>query len=267
MSDRSFRRWQKFPFIAKWMLSYFDQCLAQGDETAKRLRFLGAPFVQPMNNLKFSVDRLPVDTSIHGPLKVFLEGKKVWMAASTHEGEEEIIFDAVQSLYGKLPSLFTVLAPRHPHRSKDLQELSKTYGFSFMLLSDYLENPSSDMKYDGLIIDRIGCLGTFFDLSAVVVMGGSLKPFGGHNPIEPALFGKPVICGPYMENFREVIALMKESGLIILDNAADISLSVEDLLNDSEKSNAIGLSLADGIAGLKKGQRSLIESLGSRVIT
>jgi 3-deoxy-D-manno-octulosonic-acid transferase len=259
ISDRSFSRWKKFPKIAQHLLNKFKLCLAQGQETETRLKELGCKNAQTMPNLKFSVPALPINQTYLNALLSFLNGKPSWIAASTHPGEEELIFNVHSQLKQKHTDLLTIIAPRHPNRAESLVKIAEAKGLNFQTLSSVLKN--MDIDIDGIIVDEIGQLGTFYHLCDIVFMGGSLIPHGGHNPIEPIHFKKPVLLGPHMYNFREVCDLLSKAGPIFIKDETDLTKTLNYFFNNPNERSKISDQLYAILMTQQQSQIQLIERL------
>ncbi|MDP4725225.1 MAG: 3-deoxy-D-manno-octulosonic acid transferase [Alphaproteobacteria bacterium] len=259
LSDRSYKRWKCVPALAGSLLSQFRLCLAPGIETEERLKALGAKNVGIMANLKFSVPPLPVNQAYIDYFAPIFEQKHIWIAASTHPGEEELIFNVHQTLKRKLPNLITIIAPRHPHRAEALVKKASALGLTFQTLASALSR--FDSNNDGFIVDEIGQLGTFYTLSDIVFMGGSLIPHGGHNPIEPAHFKKPVFYGIHMHNFREVCQVLTQAGVRALNNENELVEVLYNLFKEPEKRLKIGEDLYSILMAQQQSQTQLIENL------
>lgn len=259
LSDRSYNRWKRAPALAASLLNQFKLCLAPGPETEERLKALGANNVGLMANLKFSVPPLPVNKNYINYFTPLFKQKHIWIAASTHPGEEELIYTVHEALKGKLPNLVTIIAPRHPHRSDALVKKAALQGFSFQTLTAALSH--FDANNDGIIVDEIGLLGTFYTLSDIVFMGGSLIPHGGHNPIEPAHFKKPIFYGTHMHNFREVCHVLSQAGACALNNENELVTTLENLFNTPKERIKIGEALYCVLMTQQQSQTQLIEDL------
>ncbi len=209
ISERSFERWRKAGDISRTVFSRFDLCLAQSETDGGRLLALGAPRVAVTGNLKYDVPPPPAD-----PLKVsMIEGligsRPVWMAASTHPGEDVMVLAAHRKVAKNHPHLLTILAPRHPHRGAEIEDLVRRAGLRGARRSLGLQ---PDRATDVYIVDTIGELGIFYRTVPVALTGGSLVPHGGQNPIEPAKLGTAVLHGPHVHNFVEVFAALDRTG-------------------------------------------------------
>jgi len=195
MTEESTRGWARFPVAAHAIFSAFDVVLPQDDATAERVRRLGGVAAAKLN-LKLAGDPLPADEAELGRLRAAIAGRKVILAASTHPGEDALIAEAFRAAGS--PGLL-IIAPRHPERGP---EIARQLGAS---------RRSADETMDGPIhvADTLGELGLFFRLASVVVMGGSFVPeVGGHNPLEPARIGRPILTGPHAFNAADVYAAM-----------------------------------------------------------
>jgi 3-deoxy-D-manno-octulosonic-acid transferase len=220
MSARSARAWQRLPGTARALLGDLALCLGQSAEDAARYRALGAP-AEAIGNLKFDVPPLPVEARARAALDAAIAGRPVLLAASTHPGEEEIVLRAAERLRAADPALLTVLAPRHPGRSAEIAALCTAHGEAPAIRSlGALPGPETRIY----LADTLGELGLFYALATLAFVGGSLVPVGGHNPIEPAKLGAPVLHGPEIANFRDVYAaLAGAGGAIAVTDAASLA--------------------------------------------
>lgn len=201
VSDRSFRKWQIFNPFARYILSHFELILAQSKRDAKRLRDIGAQEVRYVGNIKNDAPALPSDPKKMGELVSMIGDRPVWLAASTHNGEEEIVVEIHALLKEIHPHLLTIIAPRHPTRAAEIAAMVKAKDLRVARRSENVEVTSDTDVY---LADTIGELGIFYRLVPIVYIGGSLVPHGGQNPLEPARLECAVVFGPHMENFSEV---------------------------------------------------------------
>jgi len=202
LSDRSFSRWKMFRQSMKNLLSKFEKILAQSQLDAEKFASFGSENIIQMDNLKYANGKLPCNNNLLNVFKSFCSGRNVFVAASTHEGEEAIILNAHKIILLKTP-ITTIIAPRHIQRVKQICNLCDQMNLSYTLRSEATSGHLSNS--DIFIIDTYGELGTFFTLAQVAFVGGSLIPgIGGHNIIEPIESGKPVLHGPYMDNCNEI---------------------------------------------------------------
>jgi len=208
LSERSFRRWRLAPGVIAALLSRLDLCLTQSAADAKRYGQLGAPRVSSTGNLKLDVPPPPVDDVALRTLKSVIDSRPVIAAASTHAGEETTVIAAHRRLRTRVPSLLTVIAPRHPARGESIAEIAKVAGLSVGLRSRG-ELPNKDI--DIYIADTLGELGLIYRIAPIVFMGGSLASHGGQNPIEAIRLDAAVVHGPHVWNFAEIYATLDQA--------------------------------------------------------
>ena len=230
MSERSFAGWSRAPGVARALMSRVALGLAQGEADARRLTELGVPSVGVAGNLKFDIAPPPADPAAVERLGVALARRTVWLAASTHPGEEGAVIAAHHAARARLPRLLTILAPRHPTRTGEVAGLLAAAGLSVQRRSQGGEPGEAPDVY---LVDTVGELGLFFRAAPLAFMGGSLMPHGGHNPIEPARLGAAILHGPDVANHAEVYAALAQAGgaLRLADGAA-LAAALPDLLAD-----------------------------------
>ncbi|MGE0735729.1 MAG: 3-deoxy-D-manno-octulosonic acid transferase [Alphaproteobacteria bacterium] len=227
MSDRSFARWRRWPHLIGSMLRAFDLCLVQSAEDGKRFAALGARRVECPGNLKFTSKPLAADPDALDEMQSAVIGRPVWMAASTHAGEEKIVGNAVKLLKSAGPQPLCIVVPRHADRGDSIEGELKPLGLNVLRRSRG-ELPRADT--DLYLADTMGELGIFYRLSSVVLVGGSLVPHGGQNPLEAAQLDCAILHGPHMGNFREITQLLDEAhATIVVRDAADLAAAVQDL--------------------------------------
>ena len=209
MSNRSFERWAKFPFAVRQMFGNVPLCLAQSDEDRQRYEQLGVAHVQVTGNLKFDVPPPAADDEELRRLKSVIGDRPVWVAASTHPGEERLLAQAHKRMAARIPDLLTILVPRHPERGAELvRELSP-------IVKDIQQrsvDPDLRAKTGLYLCDTLGELGLFYRLSRIAFLGGSLVNHGGQNPIEAARLGCAILHGPNVENFNDIYQALDQSG-------------------------------------------------------
>ncbi|MGZ6012387.1 MAG: 3-deoxy-D-manno-octulosonic acid transferase, partial [Caulobacteraceae bacterium] len=219
ISDESAKGWARAPRSARALLSAFDLILAQDSKSWKTLRDLGAQVAGELD-LKQAAAPLPYDETELQAFKDELCGRPVVVAASTHPGEDEQVVAALGALPHPRPLL--VLAPRHPARGRDLAEMLRAQGLKLSRRS-IGERIAGDTEV--YLADTLGELGLFFRLAQVVVMGGGFgEGVGGHNPLEPARLGLPVVTGPDIANFNETYAgLLHAHGALMTPHQAALN--------------------------------------------
>lgn len=216
MSDKSAQNYQKFSSLTREMMSQVDLILAQFSQDADRFIQLGAQSesVVTLGNLKFdaslSKDLRQRAADFHKSLGI--AERLVWIAASTHPGEEELLLKIHRDLLGQYPDLLMILAPRHPDRRAELEALLNESEMDFSLRSQLRDGGELEKNNSVLLLDTLGELNLFYGLADIAFVGGSLIPHGGHNPIEPALWGVPILTGIHCHNFLEITEQLVESG-------------------------------------------------------
>lgn len=248
MSDRSFERWQKLPKAIGALLSRFALCLTQTADDAERLARLGAPRVAVAGNLKYDAPPPPADPRLVAQLSGLIAGRPVWLAASTHPGEEEGIIAVHRALAQRHPHLLTIIAPRHPNRGPEVAAIAEQSGLRASRRADGMH---PDRATDIYVADTVGEMGLFYRLASVVLMGGSLVPHGGQNPIEPAKLGGAVLHGPHVHNFTEIYTALDEArgALMVRDDLA-LARAVTELLGDPALVREMARSAADAVHAL-----------------
>ena len=239
ISENSFRGYRKISFFMKEVLSCVDFFGMQNEEYAGRLKSLGVPpaRVRSIGNFKF--DTRP--SSLIPEWTEMIQGP-VMTAGSTHDGEEDLMVSVYTQLRKGFPGLNLILAPRHPERFQSVEEMLKSKGVSFIKRSDLNAEHPGPQALTGTIIllDTIGELSAIYGISDIAIMGKSFRGSGGQNPLEPAYWGKPVICGPHMENFP-VIRDFYEAGAAIKVDEKGLYPKLKELLLSPEKAREVGL--------------------------
>jgi len=203
LSERSFKGWRRWKRSARQLAQAFKLVLAQTEADAARFRALGAPLVAMPGNLKFAAPPLAADEAKLAALRRAVGARPAWVAASIHPGEEIHIGSAQRILRGRIKGALAIVVPRHPEKGASMQAAMAA---ADLRIARRAANEALAPDTDIYIADTLGELGLFYRVADVAFVGGSLIPHGGQNPIEPALFGVPVLHGPHMFNFAAVIA-------------------------------------------------------------
>ena len=228
VSDRSFERWRKFPAFCRELQGLFTKSFGQTDEDARRLRVLGAKDAACVGNLKFAAGDLPYDADEFAKLEKQIANRPCWIAASTHEGEEEQLAFVQNAL--KTKNALMILAPRHPKRGDEIEKLLKPAGLIVARRSRGEDIAPDTAVY---LADTIGEMGLFYRLAQIAFVGGSLVAFGGQNIIEPARLGKAVVCGKYMMNFKEIVAKAVAAGaLTVVEDKKELAQTLDALFEN-----------------------------------
>jgi 3-deoxy-D-manno-octulosonic-acid transferase len=248
ISSRSFRGYRLVRPLMRRVLGSIEWICAQTEIDAERFRLLGARHerVVVTGNLKF--DTKPEEFTGVRQLRNALKDAlriPVIVAASTMAGEEPMIMETWAEVRRRHSRAILILAPRHPARFEEVAQLLARQGRSFVLRTALQigdkELPSQVASPEVVLLDTIGELAGIFELADLVIMGGSLVPTGGHNLIEPAYWGKPILFGPHMENFRDVTQLFLQVGAgIQVRGAKELTERVSELLEDSARRRELG---------------------------
>lgn len=248
MSRRSFRRWRRRPSIARPLFSRFDVVLAQNEALAQRFIQLGARQAIAVGNLKIDAPAPPYDSAELEQLKQRLQDRRIFVAASTHPGEDEVIAEAHEKLRSDFANLLTIIVPRHPERGSDIEKALNNRGLQTSRRS---LGASPGEHGDIYIADTIGELGLFYALAPLSFIGGSVVPKGGQNPIEAVKLGSGVVTGPYWHNFtetyRELIRLKGCREVISPDSLAN---TIRDLYGDQRRLDSMILHAEQALDNL-----------------
>jgi len=261
MSDRSFQNWKRARGLIRHLLRAFDVYFGQTDDDARRFADLGARRVLSAGNLKAAAPPLPADT---GELKRFrqaLAGRFLWIAASTHPGEEEVVLDAHARLAARHPNLLTILAPRHPSRCDAVAALVGERGFGLALRSTG-EEPGPDTGV--YLINTIGELGLFYRLADIALIGGSLLGVHrGHNPVEAAQLDAAILHGPDMTNHAAIATALAEVGAAITVTDADsLAEAVAGLWADPARRQ----TMVETAASLAAGNQTVVDRVAGLIL-
>lgn len=233
ISERSFRGWQRVPRSIKALLSRFELCLMQTVDDARRIEALGAPRVSTTGNLKFDVPAPEAEPEAAMALAQAIGYRPVFLAASTHEGEDEIVLEAHRLIAPRLTNLLTIIAPRHPERGDAIAALAEDAGLQACQRS---RGELPKLRHAVYVADTLGEMGLFYRAAPVAFLGGSLIRHGGQNPIEPAKLGAAVLHGPHVFNFAAVYeALAADHGARQVTGAQDLAEGALLLLADKRE--------------------------------
>ncbi len=259
MSPRSMKRWRKYARLGRPLFSRFALILAQNDRVARVIRFLGAPKVITSGNLKIDAPPPPVDAAHLASLKQAVGMRHVWLAASTHPGEETQVVAAHTMLLEKLPDVLTIVAPRHPDRAEALATEIAAQGLKVERRSQ-TKAPSGDCQI--FLADTIGELGTFYALCPVAFIGGSLVAHGGQNPIEAVKHGTAVVSGPHTHNFLDAYAALAHAkGMVTVMSGSTLADAVGRILTSREDAAAIRSGAEQALSTLAGAKQKTLDAL------
>ena len=239
ISDRSLPGYRRFRSLLREVLRNLDLLLAQTELDRDRLIAIGAAGEKVLvgGNLKFDV-KSPSESSLSRALRQSIApDQRVLVFGSTVEGEEPLLVPCVKRVFSELPQALIILAPRHPERFEEVAGLLQQLGIRFWKRSLWSGEPLSGGL---LLVDTIGELASLYALADVAFVGGSLVPRGGHNILEPAQHGVPIIVGNHTENFRDVVTLFRSRDAVRIVGPAELPLVLLELLANDEERNSLG---------------------------
>ena len=245
LSKKSYFGYKRFLFFSKRLFLSFSKICVQSSEDANRFSLLGIPRgrITITGNIKFDQQYDFAGREELNKLRQSLlikPSQKILLAGSTHYGEEAILLDAFSRLKKKYLDLILIIVPRNPDRARSVCRICKSAGLFAVTMSELEEKkPGQDV----IVVDRIGILKMLYAIADMAFVGGSLVRCGGHNPIEPAAFSKPIIFGPNMSDFADISdMLIRSGGAVVVQDAESIYRSLEMLITDSKSVESIGRS-------------------------
>jgi 3-deoxy-D-manno-octulosonic-acid transferase len=271
ISSRSYPRYRLIrPFFSR-VLADVDRFCMQSEESARRLMDLGAEQsrVTVTGSLKFDSLEMSAPT-VHGKprervLRFFRmsPNRVVLVAGSTMKGEEAACLDAFARVQTAAPGALAVIAPRHPERFDEVERLVRDRGFS---VARRLQLPiDAEPRVDVVVLDTLGELAQLYQIATVVFVGGSLVDYGGHNILEPAIFGKPVVFGPHMQNFKEIAdTFLTNAAAVRVESERDLEEALVQLTGDSVRRARLGAAaraLVEANRGAKDKTLAVIANL------
>lgn len=263
LSEKSVAGWKKWPDTARFILGHFALLMAQSRQTADDLIAMGAPEdrVEIGVNLKTTSAPPPVDDALVQQMRQAVGPRPLWLASSTHAGEEEVVLAAYRRLLPSHPDLLLILAPRHPERGEEVASLIADAGLTGAQRSAGEALGPNTQVY---LADTLGETGSWYSLAAFAFLGASLVAKGGHNPIEPAQFGVPLITGPHRENAQDAYAALQAAGgAVQVGDAGSLAAAVARWLEDADALRAA----QQGARSLVRRQDAALEAVVERICT
>ncbi|NQY25882.1 MAG: lipid IV(A) 3-deoxy-D-manno-octulosonic acid transferase [Piscirickettsiaceae bacterium] len=267
MSERSAKGYARLPGFTKTILQSLNLIAAQGQQDRKRFQELGANIqrIHAIGNLKYEIS-LPASLKEQAEAmrNMWDNNRPVWVAASTHEGEDEIILNASRQIRAKFPDLLLIIVPRHPERFDRVTALTQRAGFKTLRRSEH--RPCSS-AVQVLVVDTMGELPLFYAASDVAFVGGSLVPHGGHNLLEPAALGRAVITGPHYFNFNEITKqFLNADAAIEVTDTQSLADTVITLLENAQQRAQMGEAGLQLIANSQGASKRLVNLINHHII-
>jgi 3-deoxy-D-manno-octulosonic-acid transferase len=263
ISSRSYPRYRMARPLFRRVLANVDRFCMQSDESARRIIDIGADpaRVTVTGSLKFDSLELPgpaasIDRGRNRVLRYFriAPDRPVVIAASTLRGEEEPLLEAFQRLRATRSDALLIIAPRKPERFDDVERLARRSGWNVARRTEL--RVDAEPRNDVIVLDTIGELAQLFQIATVVFVGGSLVDSGGHNILEPAVFGKPIVFGPYMQNFTEIARAFLDNGAAVeVRNGRELETALLELLADPVRRASLGAA-ARALVEANRGARA-----------
>ena len=274
ISSRSYPRYRMGRWFFRRVLANVDRFCMQSDESARRIIDIGADpaRVTVTGSLKFDSLDIPgvpgsptADRGRNRVLRYFRMSpdRPVVIAASTLKGEEEPVLEAFQRIRATRGNALLIIAPRKPERFDDVERMARKAGWNVARRSEL--RVDAEPRHDVVILDTIGELAQLFQVGTLVFVGGSLVDAGGHNILEPAVFGKPIVFGPYMQNFAEIAQTFLDHGAALqVRNGRELETTLLELLGDSVRRASLGAAaraLVEANRGARGASLGVIEKL------
>jgi len=245
LSNRSFSGYRRLSFFMQPVFATFSKICTQTSEDAERFMHLGIPEskITITGNVKFEQKYEKLTQPEENHFKRLLNvapSQMIFLAGSTHNGEESILLDAFSRMKKTFPDLLLIAAPRDPQRAGSVFHMCTSAGWSAALWKT-LKQKESGMRLDIVVIDTVGLLTRLYAMADIAFVGGSLANCGGHNPLEPAAFSKPILFGPDMSDFQEISnMLLASGGAFQVYDADGIYKAGTTLLENRNKAKEIG---------------------------
>jgi 3-deoxy-D-manno-octulosonic-acid transferase len=240
LSERSMEKYQIVKSLTREMLGCITQVLAQTPEDKERFVSLGLDPArcQVVGNVKFDLSPNEGLAEKFLSLRKSFEGRLVWIIASTHSGEEKVLFQVYKHIKVRLPNLLLVCAPRHPERFSEVEGLAQEEGLHLITRTS---GAGVTEDVDVLLINTMGELLYYYGAADIAFVGGSLVPVGGHNLLEPAVLGLPILTGPHVENFVAVTAMLVQAEAVIqIDDGLELETVLLKLAKDPARRAKMG---------------------------
>jgi 3-deoxy-D-manno-octulosonic-acid transferase len=261
ISSRSYPRYRLARPFFRRVLKHVDRFCMQGEESARRVIDIGADRdrVLVTGSLKFDSLEIPSAAADRGRNRVLRyfrmsPDRPVVIAASTVKNEEEPVLEAFQRIRATLSNAILIIAPRKPERFDDVERLAQRAGWNVARRTEL--RVDAEPRHDVVVLDTIGELAQLYQIATVVFVGGSLADSGGHNILEPAVFGKPIVFGPYMQNFAEIArTFLDNAAAVQVHTGRELEATLLDLLGDPVRRARLGAA-ARALVEANRGART-----------
>lgn len=267
MSEKSATGYLRLAKFTKQVLSSLALIAAQSEHDRQQFKRLGADIktIHAIGNLKYEIS-LPIGIreEAHMMRDMWNKARPVFIAASTHEGEEELILNASRTIRARIPDLLVIIVPRHPERFDRVSALSQRSGFNTLRRSEHRPCRSD---IDVLVVDTMGELPLFYSCCDVAFVGGSLVPVGGHNILEPAALGRAIVTGPHVFNFSQITQqFISADAAIMVDSTQMLADTVSELLANPQQRKQMGDHALKLIASSQGASSRLINLINHHII-
>jgi len=266
LSAKSQRGYASVSSLTRTMLKNVSAIAAQTRLDAERFAALGAPdsHVVVTGSMKFDVGiAASVIEQAQSVRRDLGSERPVWIAASTHNGEEATVIDAFVDILQEWPACLLILAPRHPERASRICELCSENGLSLATRKSHSRLSASTQV---LVLDSMGELPVFYAAADIAFVGGSIVPLGGHNVLEPAALGLPTVVGPHMQNFAEIFDILRAAGgIFTITDAASLSRKLDELFRNPEMRSKAG-DAARAVVESNRGASRKVAALAEHLI-
>ncbi|TRX55202.1 lipid IV(A) 3-deoxy-D-manno-octulosonic acid transferase [Thalassomonas sp. M1454] len=266
LSAKSLKSYKKLSWLISPTLNKFSAILCQSEDNAQHFIEMGAKpdLVTTSGNLKYDIAITKAMEDKVAELKEYIDTtRKLLVVGSTHQGEEQQMLAAYKQLKIDFPDLLMAIVPRHPERFSSVVQLCQAQGFNTVERSS---KQKIEKQTDVWVIDTLGELFACYALSDICIVAGSFSDIGGHNPLEPALFAKPIIVGTNMANFKDMNAkLLAANGIVQLSSNDDLARQIDKLLNDASKAKLLGENALSVVLDNQGATQKTVERLASLI--
>lgn len=258
LSETSFNRWYRYKDFTSSLLQRLSLIFTASNLDYERYNVFTKNNLKFIGHFKYSSPPLTYSSEYVQTTRTKLKNKNIFVVASTHKGEEEIIIKLHKEIKEKIPNIFTVIIPRHPKRIEEIISMAEKYKLRYVTDIDNYNNHETEL----LLVSSFGVLGNYFEISDIVFIGGSLVNIGGHNIIEPAKQGCAIIVGPHTSNFKDIIDDFKiKKAIVVARDYDELKCELLKLFNDSSYKNQLIANSNNIIASQKNISKIAIDTI------